>query len=128
MSQLATVMAPAEGYSDRISFLEASISMLKVAILAQGTTHGPMRSRRPFYLRTTLLSKKEREKAASIPEACFDPREKERLWLAGWLAGVAIAAIITILKLETMIVASGHTASNAPDLFRTPKLSGAGPG
>ncbi len=24
--------------------------------------------------------------------------------------------------------ASGHTASNAPDLFRTPKLSGAGPG
>ena len=26
------------------------------------------------------------------------------------------------------IGASGHTASNAPDLFRTPKLSGAGPG
>ena len=25
-------------------------------------------------------------------------------------------------------VAGGHTASNAPDLFRTPKLSGAGPG
>ena len=29
---------------------------------------------------------------------------------------------------ETMFVAGGHTASNAPDLFRTPKLSGAGPG
>ena len=29
---------------------------------------------------------------------------------------------------ETLDVASGHTASNAPDLFRTPKLSGAGPG
>ena len=26
------------------------------------------------------------------------------------------------------IVADGHTASNAPDLFRPPKLSGAGPG
>ena len=26
------------------------------------------------------------------------------------------------------IVAGGHTASNAPDLFRPPKLSGAGPG
>ncbi len=25
-------------------------------------------------------------------------------------------------------VAGGHTASNAPDLFRPPKLSGAGPG
>ena len=27
-----------------------------------------------------------------------------------------------------IIVADGHTASNAPDLFRPPKLSGAGPG
>ena len=27
-----------------------------------------------------------------------------------------------------MIIAGGHTASNAPDLFRPPKLSGAGPG
>ena len=26
------------------------------------------------------------------------------------------------------ILADGHTASNAPDLFRPPKLSGAGPG
>ena len=26
------------------------------------------------------------------------------------------------------VVADGHTASNAPDLFRPPKLSGAGPG
>ena len=28
----------------------------------------------------------------------------------------------------TYACASGHTASKAPDLFRTPKLSGAGPG
>jgi len=26
------------------------------------------------------------------------------------------------------VLADGHTASNAPDLFRPPKLSGAGPG
>ena len=32
------------------------------------------------------------------------------------------------MPLGPLIVASGHTASNAPDLFRTPKLSGAGPG
>ena len=29
---------------------------------------------------------------------------------------------------KSLKFASGHTASNAPDLFRTPKLSGAGPG
>ena len=29
---------------------------------------------------------------------------------------------------STIIPADGHTASNAPDLFRPPKLSGAGPG
>ena len=28
----------------------------------------------------------------------------------------------------TLTFADGHTASNAPDLFRPPKLSGAGPG
>ena len=28
----------------------------------------------------------------------------------------------------TSTIAGGHTASNAPDLFRPPKLSGAGPG
>ena len=27
-----------------------------------------------------------------------------------------------------LFIAGGHTASNAPDLFRPPKLSGAGPG
>ena len=32
------------------------------------------------------------------------------------------------IKLLFYFLASGHTASNAPDLFRTPKLSGAGPG
>ena len=31
-------------------------------------------------------------------------------------------------SLGYITLASGHTASNAPDLFRTPKLSGAGPG
>ena len=30
--------------------------------------------------------------------------------------------------LSTFQVASGHTATNTPDLFRTPKLSGVGPG
>ena len=29
---------------------------------------------------------------------------------------------------DSLPFADGHTASNAPDLFRTPKLSGAGPG
>ena len=29
---------------------------------------------------------------------------------------------------QSQSVAGGHTASNAPDLFRPPKLSGAGPG
>ena len=33
-----------------------------------------------------------------------------------------------ILAKKTGAVADGHTASNAPDLFRPPKLSGAGPG
>ena len=31
-------------------------------------------------------------------------------------------------KPRTYCFADGHTASNAPDLFRPPKLSGAGPG
>ena len=30
--------------------------------------------------------------------------------------------------IPSMVVADGHTASNTPDLFRLPKLSGAGPG
>ena len=30
--------------------------------------------------------------------------------------------------LPRIVVASGHTAANTPDLFRTPKLSAAGPG
>ena len=34
----------------------------------------------------------------------------------------------TVICRTTLGFASGHTASNAPDLFRTPKLSGAGPG
>ena len=29
---------------------------------------------------------------------------------------------------NSISLADGHTASNAPDLFRPPKLSGAGPG
>ena len=40
---------------------------------------------------------------------------------------VMIAAVNHGLS-KSLTVASGHTASNAPDLFRTPKLSGAGPG
>ena len=32
-----------------------------------------------------------------------------------------------VLKPLTYIVASGHTATNTPDLFRTPKLTVAGP-
>ena len=32
------------------------------------------------------------------------------------------------VKPGTLPFADGHTASNAPDLFRPPKLSGAGPG
>jgi hypothetical protein len=32
------------------------------------------------------------------------------------------------LKLSTLIDASGHTATNTPDLFRTLKLTVAGPG
>ena len=31
-------------------------------------------------------------------------------------------------KLATYIIASGHTGANTPDLFRTPKLTVAGPG
>ena len=30
--------------------------------------------------------------------------------------------------MSEIFIAGGHTASNAPDLFRPPKLSGAGPG
>jgi hypothetical protein len=29
---------------------------------------------------------------------------------------------------ESLDIASGHTATNTPDLFRTPKLTVAGPG
>ena len=32
------------------------------------------------------------------------------------------------VKSAGFVVASGHTASNTPDLFRTPQLTGAGPG
>ena len=34
----------------------------------------------------------------------------------------------TTISAEANVIADGHTASNAPDLFRPPKLSGAGPG
>ena len=34
----------------------------------------------------------------------------------------------TTCSAGTNVGADGHTASNAPDLFRPPKLSGAGPG
>ncbi len=33
-----------------------------------------------------------------------------------------------LLQLGRMLLADGHTVSNAPDLFRPPKLSGTGPG
>ena len=36
--------------------------------------------------------------------------------------------LCSALRLRRFGVAGGHTASNAPDLFRPPKLSGAGPG
>ena len=36
--------------------------------------------------------------------------------------------VYTCLLQQTKPVADGHTASNTPDLFRPPKLSGAGPG
>jgi hypothetical protein len=35
---------------------------------------------------------------------------------------------IPLLASKISYLADGHTASNAPDLFRPPKLSGAGPG
>ena len=43
----------------------------------------------------------------------------------------AIMKIIMKVMLRVVLTnmfADGHTASNAPDLFRPPKLSGAGPG
>ena len=36
--------------------------------------------------------------------------------------------IATVYRRSTTVVASGHTATNTPDLFRTPKLTVAGPG
>ena len=38
--------------------------------------------------------------------------------------GVDAATLLCLIR----VLADGHTASNAPDLFRPPKLSGAGPG
>ena len=35
---------------------------------------------------------------------------------------------LVVIAFYVSVVAGGHTASNAPDLFRPPKLSGAGPG
>ena len=35
---------------------------------------------------------------------------------------------MTTLFVQKVKVASGHTATNTPDLFRTPKLTVAGPG
>ena len=40
----------------------------------------------------------------------------------------SIAAKMQPLQALGRVRAGGHTASNAPDLFRPPKLSGAGPG
>ena len=36
--------------------------------------------------------------------------------------------VIIKMPVPILMFAGGHTASNAPDLFRPPKLSGAGPG
>ena len=41
---------------------------------------------------------------------------------------IALPVAFAIYTYANMNVAGGHTASNAPDLFRPPKLSGAGPG
>lgn len=40
----------------------------------------------------------------------------------------SILVVVARVFLMQTVIAGGHTASNAPDLFRPPKLSGAGPG
>ena len=49
------------------------------------------------------------------------------LW-GGVVDGLEPYAFYTAKLPIGLAVAGGHTASNAPDLFRPPKLSGAGPG
>ena len=49
------------------------------------------------------------------------------LW-GGVVDGLEPYAFYTAQLPIGLAVAGGHTASNAPDLFRPPKLSGAGPG
>ncbi len=68
-------------------------------------TFGPMRSSQAFL--------------ASIPCSPHLPFS---------LPLLRITSFVFAASLRGVILASGHTASNAPDLFRTPKLSGAGPG
>ena len=89
-----------------------------------------MRSRRPFWawvqfqLRSSLCIRW----ALSL----------QLLWFEVWNAQRRAQPVVSflnqyLLELDTLrkIItkfADGHTASNAPDLFRPPKLSGAGPG
>ena len=53
--------------------------------------------------------------------ACSGNDVHSQVSLASWEPQCNIAG-------TTLCIADGHTASNAPDLFRPPKLSGAGPG
>ena len=46
----------------------------------------------------------------------------------GTVLGLVALAGTFRLGRRALFIAGGHTASNAPDLFRPPKLSGAGPG
>ena len=52
------------------------------------------------------------------------------LWFGLWMGTRTQGLRLGVAKLQKnpMSCADGHTASNAPDLFRPPKLSGAGPG
>ena len=54
------------------------------------------------------------------------PRPAHRL--PDQLAHLAQTCPSTLTSAPSIVIAGGHTASNAPDLFRPPKLSGAGPG
>ena len=56
--------------------------------------------------------------------------------VCGWVETVQGIVLLEVLwtvvfqeaEGENTITADGHTTSNAPDLFRPPKLSGVGPG
>ena len=73
-----------------------------------------------------------------VPFVCFGPpgaprgvggRRAGQQNPARWPGGQQDGQLqFTTCSAGTNVGADGHTASNAPDLFRPPKLSGAGPG